>query len=54
MPMRRWIASTGLTTKKNTAAAIETNAISAFFLFYAQQYLQVTYRTAGDFGHQNP
>ena len=29
MPMRRWIASTGRTTKKKTAAAIEMNAISA-------------------------
>ena len=31
------------------STAWATNSVSAFFLFYAQQYLQVTYRTIGDF-----
>jgi O-antigen/teichoic acid export membrane protein len=39
----------GMIGKINLAAGWGTFAAGAFFLFYSQNYLQVTYRTRGDF-----
>lgn len=39
----------GLNSEWELAAGWATFSVGAFFLFYAQNYLQVTYRTSGDF-----